>query len=155
MNEREQLAAQWATLSVAQRENLFRSWVLAATSEFPPATFVFSGGSEVEYSIASNGSSWQVSAPATLFSRITPDDALAAGDEIVEIGHFVAEFHESLDELPEVEFEDESVEGTALAIIPVIIDALEQERLDLENALGDDEIDEETQEEIEEAIDEI
>jgi hypothetical protein len=42
-----------------------------------------------------------------------------------------AELRETIDELSEFEFEDESAEGTAAAIIPGIIDALEQEKLDL------------------------
>ncbi|MQA89789.1 MAG: hypothetical protein GEU90_06090 [Gemmatimonas sp.] len=155
MDEREQLETQWGSLSVAQRQNLFRAWVLAETIGFQPASFAFGGGSEVEYAIAPDASSWQVAVPASLFSQATPAAALGAGETIIEIGHLFAELRETIDELSEFEFEDESLEGQAAAILPGIIDALEQERQDLENALGDAGLDPETLEALENDLEAI
>ncbi len=155
MGEREQLLTQWATLSVAQRETLFRAWVLSETVGFAPASLVFTGVSAVTYGIAAGVISWQVAIPQSFFSSAQPDQAVEAGDTVIEIGHLVAELRETTDEMSEFEQEDESVEGDAAAIIPGIIDALEQERMALEDALLDDDLDPDEAEEIEDLIEAI
>ena len=131
MDEREQLETQWASLSVAEREDLFRNWILAETSGFAPANIIVSaetGDDLVDYNFATDLSSWQVAVADSLFTNASPDQALGIGDAIIEIGHLFAEQQGEQAELEEYEQEDESAEGAQAgyaAALQAAIDELE------------------------------
>ena len=129
MDERAQLLAQWTTLGVAEREALFKAWILVATAGFTPANFLFTAADEVNYVITPDATSWQVAVPGGLFTRPQPSDAVEAGDTVVEIGHLFGELRDIIEELSDFELEDESIDGSAAALLPGIIDALNEERM--------------------------
>jgi hypothetical protein len=147
MDEREQLETQWASLSVAQRQALFRGWVLGATGEAAPAEITMSddlGSDLVAYQFADDLSAWQVAVAASVFAQASPGQALGVGDAVIEISRLFAEEQDEGDEQAEFEEEDESVEGQEAAhdaAIEAAIDELEAERSNLESMLpgaGDD-----------------
>lgn len=143
MDEREQLEAQWASMSVAERETLFRSWIFAAAGESAPAHIAISdslGDELITYAFAADLSAWQVAVAPSVFDSTSPGQALGIGDAIIEISRLFADEQEEDDEEEEFEQEDESAEGAEAAweaAIETAIEGLEAERDSLAELLSD------------------
>lgn len=163
MNERNQLQTQWATLNVTQRKELFRSWIVSETNGISPSNifiFHYTGGSLVNYNFSADLVSWQAAVADRVFTNALPNEALAVGDALIEVGHLFEERRRERDELSEEEFEDESAEADEYLFEQAIenaIDALEEMENELQSQLGEAEegFDDGAVDGINEALDEL